>query len=176
MNIKSRLLMGVFYFLFTACTISSSNAYAALAYVKASSFSDQFPTHGPDIVQIEHLDLISKIDYREEKKFIIQEAGVYHVIATAQPGINVIAPVGYVDVWLERNGIPVTSSSARMVVDNRKATGSLVIQTLLDLKKNDSIAVGFSSSNQAIGLISIDSTSPNQPVIPSVTISMFSTK
>jgi len=78
---------------------------------------------------------------------------------------------GYVDLWLIKNGKAVDNSNTRQTI-SKASTGVLVSQSIMKLKAKDTISVGFSASNPAMGLVAIPAANA-EPAIPSIIFSIY---
>lgn len=180
MNIKKRLffqMAACCFFLASVMPTTKAFADSSPAHVRASSMTNQFPTSGHNIAIIEHIDTIDNIEYINHQMFGIKYSGTYFVVASGEIGVDIVAPPGHLDLWLVRNGTPVPNSRTRVSIRNSQQTSLVVVtQAIIDLNKNDTISVGYSSSSGSIGLVAIDPTSSNEPAIPSVALSMVLVK
>lgn len=162
--------------LFFACCLPNANVFAAATatHARASSLESQSSLdEGPHIAQIEHVDSIYNIAHSSEAMFSVQKAGTYFVIATGQAGVNIVAPPGYLDLWLVRNETPVHNSAARVYLANTASTSVVTSQAILTLNRGDVISVGYESSNSSIGLMALPPLFPNEPAIPSLHLSIM---
>lgn len=174
--------------LFLACSLPNVNIFAAqqtahvkqtshvkakqMTHVRASSHEDQVSlAQGHHLVKLEHFDSGFKIVQISDDKFRVEKSGTYFVIATGQAGVNIVSPPGYLDFWLIKNDVAVPNSGARVFLPNLNSTAIAIFQTVLELNRNDIISIAYSSSNSSIGLFAIQPSSPNEPVIPSATLS-----
>lgn len=99
--------------------------------------------------------------------------GVYFIMATAQIGaLKSDAKLnGYVDLWLNQNGVPIPGTNSRItIIDN--STGPLITQFIAKVKAGDKISVGFSASNPGLGLVAIPA-SNGEEAIPSASFSIY---
>lgn len=143
-------------------------------HVRASSHENQFPSaEGPHHVGLEHLDASTNIAQISNHKFRVEKSGTYLIIATGQAGVNIVAPPGHLDFWLIKNDAPISNTGARVTLPNSNATTVVISQTVLELAHHDLISVGYSSSSSSIGLLAIPPSSPNEPGIPSATLSVI---
>lgn len=182
MNLKKLVSIACASVFMLACSLEASHCNSnhhnsklkssnAVAYARASSESNQFPENlDPQIALIDHLNSSNLIQLKNNH-LIVEEAGKYFVTASVQAGTLSIAPVGYVDLWLIKNGVPLPETRTRVTILNMQTVMQLTSQAVIELNKRDSLEIGFSSSNTKIGLIA-----NTNPIIPNLTVSLFRIK
>lgn len=112
-------------------------------------------------------------------KIIVEETGVYFMMASGQGGIpeSTKNPKGGpkggdVSIWFELNGKPVAASANSQFIFVVAKTKGLATQMILSLKKGDTLAVGYTASEESLGLIAFPQAS-YRPLTPSISLSMF---
>lgn len=106
---------------------------------------------------------------------IIKESGTYFIMAAGQIGTRERQnEAGYVDLWLVKNGQAVANSNTRQATGPNFTT-VLVSQSVIHLDAEDSIGFAFSATRPSLGLIA-SAANGNEPLIPSIIISIFKIK
>jgi hypothetical protein len=103
---------------------------------------------------------------------IVNEPGVYVIIASGQVGKTSGNTNCNVDLWLSQNGKDVSNSNTRASVITKDDTIVLVSQAILQLAKGDTISamMSVSAPDQGCGLIN---TAPSgEPDIPAIIFSI----
>jgi hypothetical protein len=146
----------------------SSSAWAS-NYAQLSSLDNQTG----DSSKVASLDTVDGIEGMSHNKtsVTVKQAGIYFVMAAGQVGSTSKEASGNVDLWLTHNGKALSNSNTRYMVRDGNDTNVLISQTILKLKAGDSIGVGYSGTNSALGLIST-AASNGEPAIPSIIFSM----
>jgi len=145
-------------------------------YVQLSSPTTQVASNAntPAMVAIEDVDTGQGITKNSNStEFTVKQSGNYFIMAAAQVGAQKgSGRNGAVNLWLVKNGRPISNSNTQQNIGNESTTAVLISQTILPLKQGDRISVSFSASNTSLGLISTPMTN-NEPAIPSIIFSMF---
>lgn len=158
---------------FFSIVMMSTGMLNASTYAQISSLNTQALGDAKTaIVKMENMEVSNGIDLASSKdKVMIKEDGVYFIMAAPQVGSTNSSATGYVDVWLMRNGNQMPNSNVRKGIAQGSDTTVVVSQTIAKLNAGDSIGIGYSASNPALGLIF---TKPeNEPAIPSLIFSIF---
>ena len=179
MNLKKLVSLACASVFMLACSLeahSSSDHHHhnhkpsnSVVYARASTLVNQLATDvNAQIASIENLNAANKVRLKNNR-LILEEAGRYFVTASVQAGvITSLAPVAYVDIWFNKNGIPLPETRTRISVPNNQAIVQLSSQAVLEFNKRDYLTIGFSTSNIQIGLVG-----SSNPIIPSLTVSLF---
>ncbi len=103
---------------------------------------------------------------------VVNEPGVYQIMATGQVGRTSGTTTCDVDLWLSQNGKAVSNSNTRGSVMVKDDIGVLVSQAILQLAKDDTISVMMSVSiaQQGCGLINTAPT--GEPDVPAIVFSI----
>jgi hypothetical protein len=107
---------------------------------------------------MENVDANSGFDVTP-KGVTIKESGVYFVMVEGQGGMvkqnQSQGGGGYVKLWIQKNGELVSNTVSEKYV-TETAAGTFVTQSVMPLKKGDSISVAFSSNKPGAGLVMIE--------------------
>jgi len=144
-------------------------------YAQISSTVDQRPTvTTPVLVTLNQNDEISGIEHSENKPgdVIVNDDGVYVVIAAPQVGRTSGTGERFVDIWLRRNGKDIPNSNVRNVVGTNGSKDVIVNQSMMSFKSGDVINVMMSveAANEGLGIETIRP--EGEPTIPSIIFSM----
>ncbi|MDP3705355.1 MAG: hypothetical protein Q8R24_05540 [Legionellaceae bacterium] len=154
------------------CLFSMTTYAGNIVYTQLTSTQSQPATNPSNLVSLETVDGIDNIG-SAATKITINVSGFYFVMLSAQAGSVTPLPAGdgYVDVWLVLNNTPLPNTNSRKSMRNGE-TGMAVTQSIIQLNKGDSISVGFSASNPALGLITIPATKL-EPAVTSAALTIY---
>lgn len=172
MRMGCRLLSAILSFIVVTATATA--AVPLTQYAQMSSNRTQLPgIKGFAQVALDTLDEGQGISLdRVNNSLVINEEGTYFVMVAGQVGgREKQTEQGYVDLWLLKNGQPLTNSNTRQATGPNFTT-VLVTQTVIHLKAQDAISFAFSATRPSLGLIATPATN-SEPAIPSVIISVF---
>ena len=140
-------------------------------FAQLSSSKSQAPGIGTETVILANVDQLVglKVD-SSHKKIIVQESGLYFIMANGRMGTKAVSLLGSANLFLMHNGTALPHSQTSYTSQNRIMTTNVISQRVLFLQKDDYISVGISSDSPNIGLVSSKSVMEN---IPSITFSMY---
>ena len=148
-------------------------------YAQLSDSTDQTPpSTGPTTVKFDTQDAIAGIghDLKKPEDIVVEEDGVYFVLAAGQVGRKSGSLLRFIDLWLCVNGKALPNSTVRASAPASLFVGDtfvLVVQAIMPLKKGDVLNVrqSVNAKNEGLGLIV---TKPeNEPLIPSIIFTMY---
>jgi len=148
-------------------------------YAQLSDSTDQTPpTTNPAVVKFDTQDAINGIghDLKKPEDIVIDEDGVYFILAAGQVGRKSGSLLRFIDLWLRVNGKDLPNTTARASAPASLFVGDtyvLVVQSVMPLKKDDvlNIMLSVNAKNEGLGLIV---TKPeNEPLIPSIIFTMY---
>jgi len=151
----------------------------AITYAQITSTENQRPSGtSPVLVTLNQNDEISGIEHSAENPgdILIQEAGVYVIIAAPQIGRTSGTNERFVDIWLRRNGKDIPNSNVRNVVGTSGGKDVIVNQTMMSFDKGDllNIMMSVEVPDEGLGIEAIHPT--GEPLIPSIIFSMHKIK
>lgn len=143
------------------------------SYAQLSSAVTQMPSKGGgSVMKMELVDAIENMDLSLEKdKVIVKEEGVYVIMIVGQVGATTPGAAGNVDIWISKNGAPLTNSGSRMTVEHSLWTGTIVSQTIAILKPGDTISTHFAATAPSLGVLFLQP--PNEPAVASASFTMY---
>lgn len=161
--------------LFLSCFFVSSNLFSKecdcenkpTVYAQLSSSTTQVPGMNQENVILENVDAIYGLKVKSNTNIIIQEPGIYFIMANGQVGANNIPVFGHVSLCLIQNGNVLPNTIISQVV-NSIGVYDITSQATLNLKKHDFINVGVSATTPSLGLIS-----PKNSASPTITVTIF---
>ncbi|MBV9124596.1 MAG: hypothetical protein JO112_14665 [Planctomycetes bacterium] len=169
--------VGVMFFLSGP---SLAAAPPGLVYGQLSSTVSQQPKNtSPVVVEMNSNDALGGLTHSDKEKtgdVVVNEDGVYLMIAACQMGKETGESDEYVDLWLRQNNKDIDNSNCRQAIKDQKFTTVLVSQGISELKKGDviNVCIAVSSPDKGLGIIA---TKPQgEPVIPSIIFSMYKIK
>jgi hypothetical protein len=164
------LKRSIFFF----CLISSTTLFANSSsgtYAQLSSSKTQLPGASSKVLNIEIIDGISGLTVASNNKVIIEEEGNYFISVSAQVGNQGLGLLGWVDLYLMKNGKAIQHTNVRQVVDSN-VPESLGTQCVLHLKVGDYISAGIDANAPNLGVIASKKNS-GQGSAQSVIFSIF---
>lgn len=152
--------------------ISSSALLASpIEYTQLTSLQNQPAVNATNLASLETVDGIQNIG-NALNKVTVKNSGFYFVIAAGQVGaVKNTSTNGAVDIWLIKNGTAIPNTGSRSSVFGQ-ATSTVVCQNIVQLNAGDSISVGFSASDPALGLITIPA-ADGRPAITSIMFTIY---
>jgi len=155
------------------------NQSKSVLYAQLSDSTDQTPpSTGPKVVKFDTQDAISGIghDLKKPEDIVVEEDGVYFILAAGQVGRKSGSLLRFIDLWLRVNKKDLPNTTVRASAPASLFVGDtyvLVVQAVMPLKKGDvlNIIQSVSAENEGLGLIV---TKPeNEPLIPSIIFTMY---
>jgi len=155
------------------------NQQTSALYAQLSDSTDQTPpSTGPTMVKFDTQDAIAGIghDLKKPENIVIEEDGVYFILAAGQVGRKSGSLLRFIDLWLRVNGKDLSNTTVRASAPASLFVGDtfvLVTQAVMPLKKDDvlNIMQSVNAKNEGLGLIV---TKPeNEPLIPSIIFTMY---
>lgn len=116
----------------TLMMTATVQAHEQAVYAQLSSAIDQY---GFGIVTMDQVDSISGMEYTEELGLLVQERGVYLIIAAPQ----VATGKGCYDLWLTVNGKQIANSNVRHCSQSPQHTDVIVSQGATCFEEGDVI-------------------------------------
>jgi len=148
-------------------------------YAQLSNSTDQTPaTTDPMLVRFDTQDAITGIghDLKKPEDIIIEEDGVYFILAAGQVGRKSGSLLRFIDLWLRVNNKDLPNTTVRASAPASLFVGDtfvLVVQVVMPLKKGDVLNVMLSVNAENEGLGLIVSKPKNEPLIPSIIFTMY---
>jgi len=148
-------------------------------FAQLSDNTDQTPFDtNPYAVEFSTEDHISGIvhDGAHPEEIVIQEDGVYVVVAAGQVGRRTGSLLRHVDMWMRRNGEDISNTGVRASAPASLFKGDtvvLVVQAAIPCNAGDVLTIMMSVSEKGEGLGLISITPENQPHIPSIILTMY---
>ena len=140
-------------------------------FAQLSSLESQVPGIATEKVVLENVDKLIDLKMNSShKKIIVQEPGLYFIMANGRMGTKAVSFLGSANLFLMHNGNMISNSQSNYTSQNRIMTTNVISQTVLFLQKDDFISVGISSDSPNIGLVSSQTAGVH---IPSITFTMF---
>lgn len=174
LSLKSTLALLALTFAFISSNLPAEEqvkmAYAQLLSLKSQIHNPENPQNR--IVKLEQIDGSQGVDVSTPDKVIIQETGIYFMLAMGEAGAEKTGDSGFVDIWFMKNGQPIPNSASRQSVSDSKLTTVILTQTIIPLKAGDSINLGFFANKASAGLIAFPAFQ-NEPNIPSIVFSIY---
>ncbi len=160
-------------FFATVSSLYATNPSAAL--VQTSSAQTQIPSAGgTSLIISDSINFSDNFEISADKTSVICKIpGIYLASSGLQPAALTPRVSGYLDSWFIINGKPVEHSNSRQYINENSPVALVSNILLIDLKEKDVFAVGFSSSNPNIGIISIDNSKASEPSITSFGLTLF---
>lgn len=166
----------------TAFADQTTSETSMPVYAQLSSFKTQMPAAseesnelslednspsvpGPSIqsaiATFEKKDGLSGLGFVDNKKIVIQEAGVYFISATGSVGTKTAAIRGNVYLSIAKNGKKLTYSNVGGTVINNLSSYALTSQVSVALNEGDIISIVIGSNSPLLGVIGDLSSSPS---------------
>lgn len=171
-------------FIFGLLTIWLFNAKALASpavYAQISSNQDQLTTadniNRGIVAQIQKVGSVAGINFDSKKnEIIVQEDGVYFLMAVAQMGAREeagnIVKGGDIYFWVDLNDKAIEESGSWIFASPSARAHTIVEQMIQPLKKGDRIRFKFAANSPSMGLITFDSTE-KWPSSPGISVSMY---
>lgn len=148
------------YLLLALALLISSPAIAGDAFAQLSSAINQTETD----IQVELIDGIEGMTYDPITGLEVQKKGAYFVVLVPQIGPF----IGCSNFWLVVNTMDLDNSNVRICQTDAGTTDVIISQGVVELEAGDRLQ--FRQSG-VLGIVAVSS--PGEPLVPSVIISVF---